>query len=84
MSEQTAVDSIVSTLRSERRRRGLSQTDGARLIGRKTYQTLYQWERGINTPSLANLRFIEAMPATSAISCSGITSRPPRSYATES
>lgn len=47
---------ILDELRAERLRRGLSQRAVARLIGRSTYQTVYQWESGLNNPTLANLR----------------------------
>jgi len=49
-------DPIIATLRAERGRLGLTQTDVAQLIGRKTYQTIHQWESGKNTPTLASLR----------------------------
>ncbi len=49
-------DPIAATLRAERRRRGLSQTDLGRRIGRATYQTIWQWESGANEPTLGNLR----------------------------
>lgn len=51
-----AVDPIVVLLREERRRQGLSQTDVAQAIGRKTYQTVHQWERGANQPNIVNVR----------------------------
>jgi transcriptional regulator with XRE-family HTH domain len=55
-AEKDVLDPIIVTLRAERERLGLTQTDVAQLVGRKTYQTVHQWERGLNTPTLANLR----------------------------
>ena len=50
------VDPVVAALRDERRRQGMTQTDVARAIGRKTYQTVHQWEKGTNPPSIVNAR----------------------------
>lgn len=50
------VDPIVSSLRAQRRRLGLTQTEVGQRIGRQTYQTIGQWERGLNPPNLRNLR----------------------------
>jgi transcriptional regulator with XRE-family HTH domain len=49
-------DPILDTLRAERERRGWSQTDLAQRIGRRTYNTPYQWESGSNEPTLSSLR----------------------------
>lgn len=49
-------DPILDALRAERERRGWSQTDLAQRIGRLTYNTAYQWESGINEPTLSSLR----------------------------
>jgi transcriptional regulator with XRE-family HTH domain len=49
-------DPILDALRAERERRGLSQTELAQMIGRSTYNTPYQWESGINEPTLSSLR----------------------------
>lgn len=50
------IDPIVAELRAERRRQGLTQTDVARAIGRATYQTVHQWEKGTNHPKIDNVR----------------------------
>lgn len=49
-------DKIIQHLKSKRKSLGLSQTDIANLIGRKTYQTIHQWEKGTNCPNLKNLK----------------------------
>lgn len=50
------LDPIVAELRAERRRRGLSQTQVGTLIGRRSYQTVWQWESGTNDPGLSSVR----------------------------
>ena len=52
----TVEDPIVVTLRAERERRGLTQQQLGERLGRKTYQSVWQWENGVTSPGLANLR----------------------------
>jgi len=49
-------DPIATELRNERLRRGWSQTYLSQLLGRQTYQTVYQWEQGVHDLRLSNLR----------------------------
>jgi transcriptional regulator with XRE-family HTH domain len=49
-------DPIRAFLRAERERRGLSQDDLAWMINRASYQTIWQWESGANSPTIDNLR----------------------------
>lgn len=49
-------DPILDTLRAERERRGWSQTYLAQRLGRQTYNTPYNWESGVNEPTLSSLR----------------------------
>ena len=49
-------DPIVSVLRIERIRQGLSLKELAYAMGRQSPQTIWQWESGTNYPRLDNLR----------------------------
>lgn len=49
-------DPTVAALKAERKARGLSLQQLGEILGRKTYQTPWQWESGSNDPSLSNLR----------------------------
>lgn len=49
-------DPVIHQLRSERMGRGLSQREVGELIGNTSYGSIYNWECGVNSPTLQNLR----------------------------
>ncbi len=49
-------DPIVQALKAERKRQRLSQQELGERMGRKTYNTVWQWESTTNEPKLSNLR----------------------------
>jgi transcriptional regulator with XRE-family HTH domain len=50
----TTAEELRGALIVERHRQGLSQQQLGERIGRKTYNTIHQWERGVNEPNLTN------------------------------
>lgn len=50
----TAAEELRVALIAERHRQGLSQQELGERIGRNTYNTIHQWERGVNEPNLTN------------------------------
>lgn len=49
-------DPIVEELKAERHRQGVSLQRLGEQLGRKSYQTVWQWESETHDPSLSNLR----------------------------
>jgi transcriptional regulator with XRE-family HTH domain len=49
-------DPILAELHAERHRRGLTLQQLGEMLGRHTYQSVWQWERGIVDLRLSNLR----------------------------
>jgi transcriptional regulator with XRE-family HTH domain len=56
MSAYRHTDPIVDALAAERCRRGLTLLQVGELLGRASYNTVWQWENGKNQPKLANVR----------------------------
>lgn len=56
MSNKPTGDPILDALRAERERRGWSQTELGERLGRRSYNTAYNWECGVNEPKLSSLR----------------------------
>jgi len=56
VDERKAPDPIINALRLVRKALKLSQQGLAQRLGRKTYQTVWQWESGSTDPTLRNVR----------------------------
>jgi transcriptional regulator with XRE-family HTH domain len=48
-------EQLRAALIAERHRLGLTQRQVGEILGRHSYNTVHQWERGVNEPKLSNL-----------------------------